>query len=106
MEDLDLEAEFGGIAADAFVVFRQCHRAEDLGLHLSPHIHSGAVDYQHSRHFLLLALLKGELVMAQVTGGLEVVTSREHTPRRNVDRLRRWRGCGLRYPLLLRFWLF
>src|SRR5579884_1151786 len=42
VKNLDLEAEFGGVAADALVVFRQGHLAEDLGLNLAAHVHAGA----------------------------------------------------------------
>src|SRR5258708_6661803 len=52
VEDLDVEAELGSIATDAFVVFGQGHWAEDLELDLAAHIHAGAVDDQDFRHEL------------------------------------------------------
>src|SRR5207248_10274070 len=51
VEDLDLEAEFGGVAADPLVILRHGHRTEDPGLHLAAHVHAGAVDDEDSRHW-------------------------------------------------------
>ena len=47
MENLDLDAELLGEAADPGVVLRQFHRAEDLDLRLAAHVHAGAVDDQN-----------------------------------------------------------
>ena len=56
MENLDVEAEFGGVAANALIVFRQGHGPEDFGLHLAAHVHAGAVNDEDSWHDALLGL--------------------------------------------------
>jgi hypothetical protein len=50
VKNLDFETEFGSIAADPLVIFRQRHWPEYLGLDLAAHIHAGAVDHQNFRH--------------------------------------------------------
>src|SRR5579871_5958511 len=55
VEDLDLDAELGGVAADALVVFGQGPRAEDIDLDLAAHVHAGAVNHQDFRHDAVLA---------------------------------------------------
>jgi hypothetical protein len=44
MKNLDLEAEFRGLAAYPLVIFGQRHRPENLGLDLAAHIHARTVD--------------------------------------------------------------
>src|SRR5437763_9668038 len=91
MKQLDFEAELCGIAANALVVFRQCHGTEDFGLHLPPHLHTGAVNDENSWHARSPLPWPARLQAnsdAERNRGVATVTSGEHAGGAAVRQLR------------------